>query len=166
MDIVSHGLWGGTSFGRKSKKNFWTAFFWAVFPDLFSFGIFTISTLSGFEKGPDWKSGPPDPSLIPPYVHTLYDFTHSLIPFAIIFFTVWFIRKKPYYLMLGWPLHIIFDIGTHGTEFFPTPFLWPFSSYRFDGVSWSSPEIFFPNLFFLGFLYVGWLLVHRYKKNN
>ena len=165
MDIVSHGLWGAGAFGRKSKKDFWIAFFFGIMPDLFSFGIFTISTLLGFVDGPDWRSGPPDPSSIPSYVGGLYNITHSFIVFAFVFLIVWVIRKKPYYLMMGWPLHILFDIGTHSTSFFPTPFLWPLISYRFNGVPWSDPQILIPNFVFLALIYIGWWIL-KYKRRR
>ena len=48
MDIFSHGLYGGVLTGRKSRKSFWTAFIFGISPDLFSFGIFTLSILLGF----------------------------------------------------------------------------------------------------------------------
>ncbi len=38
MDIISHGLWGGITVGRKSGRSFWTAFCFGVAPDLFAFG--------------------------------------------------------------------------------------------------------------------------------
>lgn len=126
MDIVSHGLWGGLTLGRKNKKSFWTALTFGVAPDLLSFGLFFVSTFLGFTERPNFRSAePPDPLLVPAYIHTLYDITHSFIPFIILFCIVWYIRKKPLIEMLAWPLHILMDIFTHSTAFFPTPFLWP-----------------------------------------
>jgi len=156
MDIISHGLWGAGAFGRKSKKNFWMAFLFGVMPDLLSFGVFTFATFVGLAKRPDWSAGPPDATSIPEYVHILYDLTHSFIVFAVVFALIWIILRRPYYLILGWPLHILFDIGTHSAEFFPTPFLWPFVEYRFNGISWAEPSIFIPNILFLALLYGGW----------
>lgn len=163
MDIVSHGLWGGVGFGRKSKKNFWLAFFFGIAPDLFSFGIYSFSTLFGFEEREPIRPGQMNPDLIPGYVHSAYNFTHSLIIFAIIFCIVWFVRKKAPIIMLGWPLHIVTDIFTHSTSFFPTPFLWPFSSFRFDGISWGNPIIFFPNLALLIIVYIIWAIYRKRK---
>lgn len=164
MDIVSHGLWGGLAFGKKNKKSFWTAFAFGISPDLFSFGLFSVLNILGFVSGPDWSGGPPDASTIPQYVHILYNFTHSFVLFALLFFVVWGFRKKPLYEMLAWPLHILMDIPTHTTAFFPTPFLWPFVDYRVDGISWSHPLIFFPNWIFLIVLYLYFFVYKKRKK--
>lgn len=165
MDILSHGLWGGLLLGRTNKKDFWTAFAFGVAPDLFSFGIFTAMTVLGLVSGPDWSGGPPDPSAVPEYVHHLYNITHSLVTFVLAFGAVWVIRKKPYWPMLAWPLHILFDLPTHTAAFFPTPFLWPLLSYRFDGVTWATPWIFFPNWIALGIGYLWWF-VHRKRISH
>jgi hypothetical protein len=161
MDILSHGLWGGAAFGRKNKKDFWWAFFFGIAPDLFSFGIFTAMTVLGFASGPDWSGGPPSESAIPTYVHDLYHFTHSFVIFALAFAAVWVFRRKAFLPMLAWPLHIIVDIPTHSTNFFPTPFLWPFfDNLRVDGIPWSHPMIFIPNVVLLAAVYL-WFFVVR-----
>jgi hypothetical protein len=36
-------------------------------------------------------------------------------------------------------LHILCDIPTHTTSYFPTPFLWPFSTPFVNGIPWSTP---------------------------
>lgn len=164
MDTLSHGLWGGLLAGRASKKDFWAAFWIGMAPDLLSFGIFTGMTILGMVSGLDWSDGPPDPRLVPHYVHQLYNVTHSFTTFAIVFGLVWVIRKKPYLPLLAWPLHILLDIPTHSTSFFPTPFLWPLWSYRVDGVPWSHPIIFFTNWVSLVVGYVIWFVKNRGQK--
>ena len=145
MDIVSHGLRGGLAFGRNTKKSFWLSFFFGIAPDFFSFGLFSVMNILGFASGPDWSQGIPDNNAVPQYVHFLYNITHSLVLFAVVFLLVWAIRKKPMYEMLAWPLHILMDIPTHSTKFFATPFFWPLSSYKVNGIPWSHPFIFFPD---------------------
>ena len=161
MDIASHGLWGGVAFGRKSRRNFWLAFFFGIAPDFFSFGLFFIQRwfTNGFSLG---FQGRPSHDILPSYVSTFYDFTHSLVIFSIIFFVVWIYFERPIYVMLAWPLHIITDTFVHSKEYFPTPFLFPLSDYRFDGISWGHPYIFFPNLALLLLAYI-WFL---YKKKT
>jgi hypothetical protein len=123
MDIVSHGLYGGVAFGRKNRKDFWLSFFFGIAPDLFSFGIFTIGTWIGIFDRPDWSRGQhPDPAMIPQFVSTFYDYTHSLVIFALVFGLVWLIRRRPWWIMAGWGLHILVDIPTHSSAFFPTRF--------------------------------------------
>lgn len=165
MDIVSHGLWGGAAFGRKSKRSFWLAFLFGISPDLFSFGIFTIMTLLGFVSGPDWSNGPPDARLIPTYVYSLYNATHSLVIFAVVFGMVWLLLKRPVYEMLAWPLHILMDIPTHSTKFFATPFLWPLTDYKVNGIPWSHPWIFFPDWILLVLIYSYFYFQKRKRKN-
>lgn len=161
MDIISHGLWGSLGFGRRSRKSFWVAFFFGIAPDLFSFGIFTATVWLGLVSGPDWAAGLPDPSLIPQYVHGMYNVTHSLIVFAAAFGLVWLIRKKPLYELSAWGLHILVDIPTHSDRFFPTPFLWPLSDVSVNGTPWSHPWIFIPNVTLLILLYLWFFVVKK-----
>ncbi len=170
MDIISHGLWGGITVGRKSKKSFWTAFCFGVAPDLFAFG--PMFAQGAFIHGLDFLGNlgkKPDPSVIPAYVHGIYNVTHSLVVFAAVFAVVWLIRREPLLEMGAWALHVCMDIPTHGTAFFPTPFLWPVSDFHVDGMPWSTPIIFIPNVLLLAVLYA-WFLYRRTKpspkKNN
>jgi hypothetical protein len=163
MDIISHGLWGSIAFGRRNRRSFWMSFFFGVVPDLFSFGIFTATIWLGFASGPDWGKGLPDPNTIPEYVHSLYDWTHSLLIFLFAFAVVWVVRKRPLWEMCGWGFHIIFDIFTHSSRFFPTPFLWPLSDVTFEGIPWGDARIFIPNIVLLAVLYV-WYFIYRRRQ--
>lgn len=166
MDIISHGLWGGVVFGRKNRKTFWQALGFGILPDLLSFGLFTIADVLGMVSGPDWGKGHPDPSSIPQIIHTLYNFTHSFIVFAGVFGLVWIFRRKPFLPMFAWGLHILLDIPTHSTSFFPTPFLFPVSDFVVNGISWGQPIIFYPNITFLFLCYLFWYLYDRKKSSG
>ena len=161
MDIISHGLWGGVAFGRKSKKLFWASFAIGVAPDLLSFGIYMAGDALGLVSGPDWGQHPPAPSSIAPFVYSLYNFTHSLVIFALVFCLVWLWLKKPFLPLLAWGLHILVDIPSHSTAFFPTPFLWPVSDFVFNGVSCGEPAIFYPNVILLLVCYAGWFVLKK-----
>ncbi len=163
MDTLSHALYGGVAFGRENKISYWKAFAIGLAPDIFSFGIFTAGAVLGLVSGPDWSAGPPDPASIPAYVHALYDVTHSLVVASLVIAFVWYVRGKPMVELFAWPLHILIDIPTHSSEFFPTPFLWPLSDYRFNGVSWGTPVIFYTNLALLAVLYLHFLIMKRRK---
>ncbi|MEK7513106.1 MAG: hypothetical protein AAB601_02805 [Patescibacteria group bacterium] len=170
MDIASHGLWGGIAFGRTSKKSWWTAFAFGIGPDLFSFGILFVANLLGLSFVPSppaggWSAGPPDPGLIPSYIHVLYNLTHSFVTFAIIFALVWLILKRPLMEMGAWAFHIVLDIGTHDIKFFPTPYLWPLPYPEVDGVSWGNPLIWYSNLTLLALAYIVWFLSRRKKHS-
>jgi len=167
MDILSHGLWGGIALGRASRRSFWTAFAIGTAPDLFSFGLVFANGL--LAHGLDFFDGlghPPDPALIPAYVHSLYNATHSLVVFAAVFALVWWLRGKPMWELGAWGLHIAVDIFTHSEEFFPTPFLWPVSDVRVDGMPWSDPRIFFSNVLLLAVLYAGYYLRRRKRAGQ
>ncbi|HEX6532810.1 MAG TPA: hypothetical protein VF019_09305, partial [Nitrospira sp.] len=77
MDILSHGLWGAVAFGRRNRPSFWLAFLLGLAPDLLSFGILQLAVWLGMAPRPDFSHGTPPESSIPPYVHHLYDVTHS-----------------------------------------------------------------------------------------
>ena len=95
MDILSHGLWGGIAFGRKSRGSFWLAFAIGLAPDLLSFGILWTAVILGLADSPDFSHGTPPESTIPPYVHHLYDVTHSFLVFLFVFLLIWFATKRP-----------------------------------------------------------------------
>ena len=160
MDIVSHGLWGGIAFGRKDRPSFGLACFFGVLPDLFSFGPFHVAVLLGFAERPRFSPEPPDPSLIPAYVHRLYNVTHSLVVFLAVFALLWVVCRKPIWEAFAWGLHILLDVFTHSYRFFPTPFLWPISDFKIDGWPWGMRAIFIPNVIFLALLYA-WLLLRQ-----
>lgn len=164
MDIFSHGLWGGLAFGRKSKKSFLLSFLFGMAPDLFSFGVFFVAILLGLSERPDF-SEPPVSSDVPRYVAQLYQFTHSFIIFLILFFMLWTFFRRPVWEFSAWGLHILFDIPTHSYRYFPTPFLWPVSRFEINGIPWSSPQIFIPNIVLLAACY-SWFFVYRRRRRN
>lgn len=153
MDVISHGLWGGIAFGRKGKRAFIWAFSFGVMPDILSFGTFSFMRILGLASGPDWSKGLPEMSSIPGYVHAMYNVTHSLFVFALAFVIVLLVTKKVFWPMFAWLLHILMDIPTHSKRFFATPFLWPFSDYRFNGIGWGHSYIFYPDIALLAILY-------------
>lgn len=171
MDIVAHGLWTAAAYRaaqkpKEKKYNVWLGTFFGIAPDLFSFGIFFVLNVLGLyasEGRPRFvHGGTPDDFYVPPYIHTLYNWTHSFIIFAAVFLIVWFIRRKPLWEMSGWALHILIDIPTHVSAFFPTPFLWPLSSFEVSGISWGNPYFMAINYSALVLVYI--LLWRRNKK--
>jgi len=163
MDTISHGLWGAVVAGRKNKRNFIVSFLFGIMPDIFSFGILFASLI--FEwKTHVWGEPPPIES-VPAYVSSLYNITHSLVVFLIIFGLVWLLLRRPYWPMSAWGLHILVDIPTHSYAFFPTPFLWPISDFKIDGTPWSSLYIFIPNVVLLITLYT-WFFVLKPRRDK
>ena len=166
MDIFAHALWAGAGATKlndslekkqKPKISIWWSGFWGVFPDFFAFSIPTIlSAWAVIVGGKSFSEishhGPHIANTAPGFdlAWYLYQYSHSLIIFLIVFGIVWLIFKKPKLVMVGWLLHILIDIPSHSLQFFPTPFLFPISNYHFAyGVRWSTPWFMIINYAFL-----------------
>ena len=156
MDTLSHALWGKGLFGYRKYR--WYSFLFGALPDLFSFGIYFIYSIF-FASTP--IMGRPTRSEIPEWVYSLYDISHSLVIASIFIFIAYKINKEFAFPMLAWPAHIILDFFTHSIEFFPTPILWPISDFKFDGIPWSNPIVFFANVICIFFLFI-----YRRKKSS
>ena len=160
MDILAHFLWAYAVAAFSKVKQRKTMGFFGVLPDFLSFGILIVATLliGGFEMGK------PELSSIPAYVFQLYDWTHSLIIFFAVFLFIFLATRNWYLPLIGWAIHILLDIPTHSSAFFPTPFLWPLSDYSYNGISWGEPWFMLIN--YSGLAIVYWYLAQRYKKEK
>ncbi len=188
MDILAHTLWANAGargankiFGRKvymdkntgKERTFnmnpaWTGF-WGVFPDFFAFTVPFIIGIYNllFNPAYEWGFGRHHIQVqgfdIAAY---LYQFSHSLVIFALVFILVWVIYKRPRYELLGWALHILIDIPSHVLAFYPTPFLFPISDYRFPyGVQWSNMWYMLINYSALAVVWGG-ILFNKYFKHG
>lgn len=172
MDIFSHALWAAAAYkglSRKkesNKKSRWKmiwAGFWGVFPDFFAFTIPFIWSAWAIFSGTIDFSQLPSPNELEPMAqetlpafglaHSLYNFSHSLIVFLLVWILVFILSKRPIWVMGGWLLHIFIDIPTHSAEFYPTPLFWPISHWSFDGFLWSNPWFLFINYLGLAVVY-------------
>ena len=154
MDIFAHGLWSYAIF--HNKKYVWWATLFGILPDILSFGIlFAINLFNG-----NFQRGLPALSSLPKWLFVAYNLTHSLVMFAFVFLIVFFITKSWYWPLLAWAIHILIDIPTHSTRFFPTPFLWPISNYVFNGISWGTPWFMILNY---GSLLIVYVLIYLKK---
>lgn len=181
MDIFSHGLWSAAAsknlnIKKKLNINLYIAAFWGMFPDLFAFtpafawiiwmkikGVETLAIRPENADSLEQSGGGPF------YLsHTLYNYSHSLFVFigvSLVVLAIIYLRNKSVSLkdlplaMIGWPLHIIMDIPTHSYKFYPTPFLWPFSNWKFNGFSWGQ-------LWFIVLNYGMLILAFRYLKKR
>jgi len=194
MDIFSHGLWAGAAAKavnkkRESKLKVWRAIAWGMFPDLFAFtpafiGLFWLLATGQMSladlPGRHGAGEPATGNSLPAFqlASHLYNFSHSIFVFAIVFCIVWFVRSRlarrvngdlpsrslgeggPVWEMGGWLLHIIMDIPTHSYAFFPTPVFWPLFGWKFNGFSWATPWFLILDYGLLFLVY--WLL--REKK--
>ncbi len=167
MDTLAHGLWGGVAFYPGGKKRFAGAFVLGMSPDLLSFGLFHVTR-------PGWLklrivgeiSGPPPLSILPDFVFYAYNLTHSFVIWGALFALIWTIRKHPPWLFSAWGTHILCDIPTHSSRYFPTPYLWPLPTPFVEGISWATPWSMMTNYTALLAAYVGMFLYVRRRKIN
>ncbi len=143
MDIFAHALWTGAAAttARRSLhipiRPAWAALA-GVFPDLFAFSVpFVLLLWRRLTLGPP-ATGEPHSMPHLSLAWQLYQISHSLIVFAAVFGLAWLLVRRPVFELLGWALHILIDIPTHTARFFPTPFLWPISSFKASGISWGN----------------------------
>lgn len=135
---------GNTELKKKNKPLIslpWVTF-WGVFPDLFAFTIpFCIAIFGAIFGGQSLSSMRNHHVLAGGFdiASFLYQYSHSIVIWGSVFIVVWILSKRPRLALLGWLLHILIDIPSHAGSFYPTPFLFPISDYRFmHGISWSN----------------------------
>jgi membrane-bound metal-dependent hydrolase YbcI (DUF457 family) len=165
MDILSHALWGGITFGRRARRAFLAAAGISLLPDALTEGLFGVLYLLGVGGMPGWGHGHPDITAFPLWAQSLYNLTHSLVVFAAAFLLIWSSARRPVWILGAWGLHILIDIPTHSLELFPTPFLWPVSNVRYDGVGWDNPAILGVNTLLIVGVYCVWL-ARRYSVSD
>ena len=110
---------------------------------------------------PSWSNGHPNITAYPSWAGLLYSGTHSLFLFTVTLVLIWALIGKPMWVVGAWGLHILIDIPTHSLELFPTPFLWPLSDFKVDGLPWHSPIVFGGNMLLLIAAYSLWLTQSR-----
>lgn len=176
MDTLAHGLWAtaaATAANPRLAKPLrlrWVAL-WGVLPDLVAFGPrFAVMIWLRYASDtpvaePHIRPGLDDGQPLLLRSWDLYQYSHSLVIFAAVFALVWIIRRRPCWVLLAWPLHILIDIPTHTTRFFATPFMWPLSSYQFNGISWGQRWFMILNYGALAASYL-YFLVRRLRRRG
>ncbi|HSW49476.1 MAG TPA: hypothetical protein VLH09_04840 [Bryobacteraceae bacterium] len=181
MDIFAHGAWAGAAgiaAGRRLRRSISVplAMLWGVFPDLFAFTptfmlVAWMRFIDGIViPGRFFIFSPAARDALPVFLRPdeLYHYSHSLVVFSLVFGAVWLLRRRPALVMLGWPLHILMDIPTHRAGRYGTPFLWPISSYVFDGISWGQRWFMILSWSSIGAVYLAllaWYLVSRRSRS-
>lgn len=184
MDLVSHGFWTAVlamQFKRKRKipLKITRTIFWGMFPDLFAFVLPIFILIFGAMAGKITFSDLPTPgkmgsvSLLTANVFQLISLLYNIAHSLVIFLSVSVIlrifisvnkrfnltskyRKFPLEIG-GWAMHILIDIPTHTIGFFATPFLFPLSDWKFNGLSWRTPWFFMANYFLMLCVYYFYL---------
>lgn len=166
MDIFAHVLWTNVAFKKKyrfDRKQRYIAALFGVLPDLVAFTpIFVYALFSGRKLGPAGFEGS---GWIYQWAPHVYQYSHSLVIFALAVIIVTTIRRgKIYWPMFGWMLHILIDIPSH-KGFYETPFLFPLSNYHFHhGLSWADPTYMIVNYSALAVVYLFIFLYYDRKE--
>lgn len=160
MDIFAHGFWGGITFGR--KKFFGLAMLFGVLPDVSAFGPYFIIRIAHGTL----RMGKPNLAEIPSWVFTSYNISHSLFTAVILLAIIRYLNKPLAFTFLAYPLHILCDIFTHNKSFFPTPFLFPVSDFKVNGISWAHPTFMIVNYSAIFTAYAIFFIVKWRKKNK
>lgn len=139
MDFIWHGV-SNVALQKtidKKKANWkWILemFLWGSIPDLIPFTIPVVASF--FQKTAFWAGENPEALVNAQY---LYQYTHSLVIFVGVFLVLRLVLKRWYLASFGWAFHIVMDMPLHAPDYFPTPFLFPLSSWTLPfGISWAT----------------------------
>ncbi len=143
MDTASHGFWSALIW---RADLWWLAVLFGVLPDIIAqtpkvvYNVWKNKSVKGLlsEDLPSW---------IKTYTYYAFHLTHSLVIATLITGITWMFFGVQLW-MLAWHLHIGIDMWTHKKEQ-ATPFLYPFSDFRFSGIHWSSKGFIGMNLLLL-----------------
>lgn len=156
MDTFSHAGWGYATLHARPGLAWWGSLAGAM-PDLLFFIPSRIENV--FEKGwaglrvgsePGiWRAdGPPLPPELVEAYYRYYIYSHSLVLLTVATAILWLTRLRRWtWLALPYALHILMDIPTH--ERYQTQPFFPVSSWHVQGLTWSDPRIFWPNVIVL-----------------
>ena len=146
-DFIYHGLFAGLVFWN--DPNFKKAIMYGLAPDLISFGAYGL-----YEITHDFKF---DLTKIPWWKTPTYNIGHSIIIWLSLYLLLYFFFGINEYPMFAAIISILVDIPLHSyKKGFPTPFLWPLSNYKVDGIQWSRPPV-------LIISYIVLYLFYRYR---
>ena len=160
MDTFSHALWGKALFGRKGTNLF--ALLFGAAPDLIAFLPWMILRIINGTFFDREFGKPPPVEIIPDWLFFMYDFSHSFITGFLLVFLLYYFRKDYiWFAALAWPFHTVLDFPFHTKEFFPTKIFWPLSDFYIDGILWSRPEVWIPNIILLALV-----LLYKKRKNT
>ncbi len=153
MDVFAHALWTQAVFHKYRWK--WWAVLLSFLVDAVVFGpiMLVILLQGGAFHGPPAIHG----GFAASWAY-LYNFTHSLVVWLVVAALLTLILRRFWWPLLGVFLHILIDIPTHSQAYFPTPFLWPLTSWTFSGISWAAPWFMALNYGSIALVY---LLIYR-----
>ena len=172
MDTLSHTAWGYATLRWRGPKEGWLGALAGAGPDLLYFIPSRIEQVvergwSALTVGRDpaiWRSdGPPMPPELVEAYHRYYVYTHSLVILALVLLVFLLFRRRSWcWFVVPYGLHILMDLPTH--ERYLTPIFYPLSRWSFEGISWTDPRIFWPNLVALILVYA-WIWFRTMRRS-
>jgi len=172
MDIAAHALWaaaGGAWALRRqyiNRADLAATVALAVVPDLAQFLPLAAWVLLGtgsWHVLPAFALAMPghEPEL-PHWValtsHQLHCFMHSAVIAGVATLTLRIGLGRMWWPLLGWWSHVVIDLFTHSSGYYPVPVLYPVSDWTFDGISWTQPWMLALNYLLL---LATWIFVWR-----
>lgn len=151
MDILAHGLWSAVAAvaidrrRRIGNKAIIAAIGMSVLPDilhvipvaLFAMEGGSLSVLRDYVLAtprtepvlPEWTMGA---------AHHLHCIFHSGVVALFLTLLLWRRHVVIDAGLAGWWSHIVIDVLTHSSDFYPSPVFYPISYDGFNGVAWNS----------------------------
>lgn len=159
MDIFSHALWGNLEYRlipqtKDDPQIIGWGIVFSILPDLFTFTYpflwimwhrYVTKRMTNFPESPEEYENLP----IAAMTHRLYDYSHSIVVWAVVTGIVWLAMGSFPWVLLGWVTHILIDIPTHEKGFFETPVFWPISRISVDGYAWNNRDFMAFNIMVL-----------------
>lgn len=179
MDILAHGLWAGAALGLAQRyvhlprRTVVATIVLAVLPDIAHLappllwavlGDGSVAALRDYVLAEPGQE-PPMPYAVESLTHHLHCIGHSAVVAGVVTALVWALRRAFWVPLLGWWAHIGIDVFTHSADFYPSPVLYPFTRWGFDGLAWNTPWFAAVNYTALAVAW-GWLLQKRWTRRR
>jgi hypothetical protein len=179
MDILAHALWAGVGTTlvsrrfRLERRGVVLTIALAVLPDVLQllpligwvmFGAGSIAALNAYAIASPGLE-PVMPASIAFLAHHLHCLMHSAIVASAVTSVLWLISHSLWIPLLGWWSHIVIDVFTHSSDYYPAPVLYPITERGFDGLAWTTPWFLVLNYAALG-LTALWLVREKRRRCN
>jgi membrane protein YqaA with SNARE-associated domain len=153
MDLIAHGLWAGLGIRWVSRKRAVSrplavlSLTASILPDLLHLvpvALWAAFSPEGLGNLMAYALASPgrEPAM-PPWVavssHHLHCVMHSAIIAGVAPLVLWARRQAVGLVLAGWWLHIVIDVLTHSSSYYPVPVLYPVTYAGFDGIAWNTP---------------------------
>ncbi len=131
MDFFSHIAWAYLLLFRY-REDMVQGLFFGVFPDVLFVSAAILYSINLFAKSKQISR-----QKVFPIVRQVYSVSHSFITIAVFALITFVLNGEFYYPILGWVLHVLFDLYTHkGSPVEPQYPLFPLRTPAIKGIIW------------------------------